>query len=121
MRLDADKGDRDYTVFHVPTCRVLKYVVWVDDESARWCEIVVKGWAARAEFQAKRIHILLAQRLVLIDPVDPPGEEDEMELAGAVDGGCGVGATVEAGPSAQGLSRGNSNPALAPVPCRQLS
>jgi|JI10StandDraft_1071094.scaffolds.fasta_scaffold3074644_2 hypothetical protein len=77
MRIDARAGDTGWCVFHVPQAGVLKYVIWVDDETAMWCEFAhplrldrATGSAATITHQAKAIRIIPADRLVLIDPVD---------------------------------------------------
>lgn len=73
MRLDAHKGDTGWYVFHVPTARVVPFVVWVDDETCEYCTVEPLGPSFSFSFRvnkAKRIAIYVARKLVLIDPVD---------------------------------------------------
>ena len=71
-----------WSVIHVPSATELNAVVWVDDETAQYCE-----WSRHHMFcvcqhivQAKRIKIIAASHLVLIDPLDDEQmKEDEME------------------------------------------
>jgi hypothetical protein len=69
MRIDARAGDTGWCVFHVPQAGVLKYVIWVDDETAMWCEFAhplrldrATGSAATITHQAKAIRIIPADR-----------------------------------------------------------
>lgn len=83
MRLDARKGDGGWHVWHVPRARRMKHVIWVDDGLAQW-----GGWEAAPPswlllqtglngppvHQMKRIRIMPAARVVLLDPLDDDDE-----------------------------------------------
>jgi hypothetical protein len=75
MRLIAGKtGGIFYTVFHVPTCKILKGVIWVDDVTAEWVQHVqplhpVHGALLTSMHQAERIYINTENKVVLIDPI----------------------------------------------------
>lgn len=74
MRLDAREGDGGYYVFHVPTCRPVPDVLWVDDETRQY--FVVAAYLMASDVYvgevetAERIIIDQQRKLVLIDPVD---------------------------------------------------
>ena len=79
MRLDARKGDLNWTVYHAEECRVLKQVVWIDDETAQWWEhlepVRVEGHEIPGRLcRARKILILPEHRLVIINPL-----EDELQ------------------------------------------
>lgn len=93
MRLDANQGDTNWTVIHVPRAERLRAVIWVDDETHQWEEYVLvngrvvpiaPGWPLLFDTRlcrAKRIKIVPSRRLVLIDPIeDPDAEKDEQEV-----------------------------------------
>jgi len=89
MRLDAYKGDKDWVVIHVPSAKMLRYVIWVDDEIHQWAEHTIRGGTlvflgnrfATDVHQARLIKILPPKKLVLIDPVDDPeAEKDNLEV-----------------------------------------
>jgi hypothetical protein len=86
MRIDARNGDTHWDVFHVPTCKQVKYCVWVDDQTAQygaWQDLdqvraaYMGGLADGGPpvHQASRILIVPDTRVVLIDPI----EDDEPE------------------------------------------
>lgn len=82
MRLDARRGDNDWTVYHATRCEVLQGVVWVDDCTMQWCQHefplrVVGDDVASRVYDAERIVIDGGRRLVLIDPV---ADEDDNEV-----------------------------------------
>lgn len=86
MRLDARTGDTNWTIFHVPHCKQLKWVVWVDDERLQWGEYPsreqmmsharIYGELPIEVHQAERIAIVPSKRLVLINPIDDDEDED---------------------------------------------
>lgn len=92
MRIDARRGSYvGWVVWHVPRCQMLRHVVWVDDSTHQWGEYVFDhmgrpmadlrpyGLEPRINvFQAKQIEIMADRRLVLIDPIDDPDAEDEL-------------------------------------------
>lgn len=59
-------------------------MVWCDDESAQWCEIVLPAVflpdrsVAKRIHQANRILILADRKLVLVDPIDDDEEWDRI-------------------------------------------
>lgn len=78
MRLDANKGNYNlWCVYHAEKCCVLRKVMWVDDETAQWCEglAVVNGTLMTRVKQAKKIAIIVERRLVVINPVDDARDE----------------------------------------------
>ena len=83
MRLDARRGHYDgWTVYHATRCEVLDHVVWVDDCTMQWCQYevpyrVVGDEVASRVYDAERIVIIPARRLVLIDPV---ADADDNEI-----------------------------------------
>jgi hypothetical protein len=92
MRLDARKHNTGtWQVWHVPTCRLLDRVVFVDDATAVWGEypaseilralflsgVTPDGGMPIVEHQANKIRILPSRRLVLIDPIEDDDEEPE--------------------------------------------
>lgn len=48
MRLDARNGppDINWQVFHVPSARRLRYVVWIDGETKQWAEYALDARGA---------------------------------------------------------------------------
>lgn len=79
MIVHASTNTVSWCVLHVPTCRTLKNVVWVDDETAQWGEFTGKvsgfHWE-EATHQAKKIVILPQRQLILIDPVEDADDQD---------------------------------------------
>lgn len=80
MRLHArDPAARHIEmVWHVPTCKRLTCVAWVDDETAEYAVFATPLQVTRDSFvtqthRARRILIL--PRMVLIDPLE--GDEDK--------------------------------------------
>ena len=67
----------NWTVFHVPTCSVVHNVVWVDDSSHKFSVSCGAMWCVGHDEQAKKIVIFASRRLVMIDPLDDIGDEDE--------------------------------------------
>lgn len=78
MRLDANKGNcRNWVVYHAEECRVLHQVIWVDDETAQWCEAfgVTNGELMTRINQATKIAIMVERRTVIINPIEEADEE----------------------------------------------
>lgn len=70
-----------HTVFHVPRCCVLTRVVWIDTETAEYAEYG-KPYHDHIIFKVKKIELLPARGLILIDPIpDEDVEIKELELA----------------------------------------
>lgn len=79
MLLHASRNTIGWHVLHVPTCKMLKNVVWVNDETAQWAELTgnARGhYWEEVTHQAKKIVILPQRRLILIDPVDDADDQD---------------------------------------------
>ncbi len=72
--LDARKGDIHYHCYDAKTCRMVKVVVWVDDETAQWGRYLPpKPGAYELDLetvQEDRITIYLDRRLVVFNEVD---------------------------------------------------
>jgi hypothetical protein len=114
MRLDARTMPiaRRFAVWDVPRCRRLTNVVWVDDRTARYGQllipiVIVEGTAATRIVQVKRIHIALEAFLVLIDPVDDDATDEAAAVASRSVSGSG--------PSPESPCKGNSNLDVGPV------
>jgi hypothetical protein len=78
MRLDARKGDVDWSVYDAKRCCMVKHVVWLDDETATWAELVIVKRRPFLELilrQEDRITIYPSRRLVIFNGID--GVEDE--------------------------------------------
>lgn len=88
MRLDARKGDVQWSVWHVPSCRPVKGCVWIDDATATagfYTRPFVRcgdSFEIRTE-QYERIRIVTDLRLVLIDPVDDQETETVADVISA--------------------------------------
>lgn len=92
MRIDARRGSYvGWIVWHVPRCQMLRHVVWADDGTHQWGEYAFDRMGPHMAnlgpygleqminvFQAKQIKIMVDRRLVLIDPIDDPGAEDDL-------------------------------------------
>jgi hypothetical protein len=81
VRLDARKGDTYWTVYHAEECRVLKDVVWVDDETHQWGTYgqisatdtflsLIDGRLPTITHQARKIEICTGPRVVIINPIE---------------------------------------------------
>lgn len=73
MILDGRKGDRPYQCYDAKTCRMVKQVVWVNDETAQWGRYVshpVGGELLTEAVQEDRITIYVARKLVVFNEVD---------------------------------------------------
>lgn len=85
MRLDARDGDGGYWVFHVPTCKPIRDVLWVDDVSLEY--FVVHGYMVMSNVYygenhkaEKSIVIDKRRKIVLIDPVDDDPKPTDFAL-----------------------------------------
>jgi hypothetical protein len=67
MRVFPNDATPTWDVWHVRRCCVPRDVLWVDSDSAKWCQLDADG--EPIVHQATRLHIFPARRLVLIDPV----------------------------------------------------
>lgn len=94
MRLHADdtsrRGER-WGVFDVPRCQRLMHVLWVDDAIPAYCQFVqpmrvVAGEIPTRTTVVRKIEIVAAKYLVLIDPVE--GSDDS--IADALSTDCTV-------------------------------
>lgn len=86
MRLDARKGDIHWSIYHAEECRLLRYVLWIDSDTAQWCDVVqpmklVDGELVTHTHQARKIAIYEDRRLVIINPIadEITIKETEME------------------------------------------
>lgn len=74
MRLCGSKHTAHWVVWHVPSCRQLVSVVWVDDDTHQYAQHTGKRlgllWSEIVTYQAKKIEIHTEQALVLIDPIE---------------------------------------------------
>lgn len=86
MILDARKGDWHWWVWHCPTCTKMPRVVWVDDETAEYGELVtnekggiavIAGKTMLVTRKVRKIRLVPGPRLVLIDPLE---DNDEATL-----------------------------------------
>lgn len=62
MRLLTARKTRPYFVWHVPKCREVKGVLWIDDETNEWHD--------GATHQAREVRCHYLRSVVFIDPVD---------------------------------------------------
>lgn len=81
MRIDAREGHYyDWHVYHVPECRMLKWVVWCDDVLNQYATHPMNPPAPYPLqiHQARKVEIHPARKLVLIDPIEDaePGAVD---------------------------------------------
>lgn len=89
MRLDARKGDLNWWVYHAEECRMLKSVVWIDDETNEWFEYCMPLRAVGNEVdgrlqKARKIAIYADRKLVIINPVeDENGKEITINVMAA--------------------------------------
>jgi hypothetical protein len=87
MRLDSRSGDRDYVCYDAKQCCVVKGVVWVDSETARWARYDMSaagiarahatGHLTQIEQQEQRISIYIDRRLVVFNEVDDNSGDKE--------------------------------------------
>lgn len=86
IHANSAKGRLGWTVIHVPTARVVKACIWVDDDNLTWAVWTHRhgpGFLCEEIFRAKRdIRIMEDRLLILIDPVedDAPVESLEGEM-----------------------------------------
>jgi hypothetical protein len=58
-------------IWHVEECRLLDNVIWVDDETAKYCQFaIVNNILEEWTTQARKIVMLDSRTLVLINPLD---------------------------------------------------
>lgn len=84
MILDARKGDINYHCYDAKACRMVKDVVWVDDETAQWGRylgLVIAGQFSIGTVQEERITIHKEHRLVIFNEVDDSENTEEQEIA----------------------------------------
>ena len=90
MRIEAPRPE-PWLVWHAELCRAMKDVIWVDDELAQWCEaakplrVALGGGIVTQVHQAKRIVIIQASALIVIDPIaDEEPASNEVQLSALV-------------------------------------
>lgn len=86
MRVDRSSFPAPALVWHVPTCRELRRVVWVSDDPPQYAQHVeplqvVDGQLLERVVDCKRVVINAAACMVLIDPVDDAESEQAPRLA----------------------------------------
>lgn len=80
MRLDAHKGDRDWSCYDAKRCRMVKDAVWVDDSDATWGMAVLRPPNLDIDtVQEERITIYPSRKLVVFNEIDDQGAKDESE------------------------------------------
>jgi hypothetical protein len=89
--LDARKGDTGYLVWDVPRACEVPFVLWVNDETAQYCRIVIDGvrmgnvgfvvdldtGQKHDVVQARVIKIYPERRLVLVNPFELDDETEK--------------------------------------------
>ena len=71
------EAQRYNTVWHVPLCKQLINVCWVDDDTHQYALVTTHGFFLVPEVhQAKKIEIRPKQGLILIDPIEGVSDED---------------------------------------------
>lgn len=77
MRIDGRNllYRESWTVWHAEQCKTLKNVLWADDVLNQWCQFheplqIVAGEIAASIHQAKKINILVASQLIIINPIE---------------------------------------------------
>ena len=76
---------KPWLVWHVPTCRQLMHILWVDDEERTYCQHVIplqvvgNEVASRIE-RARQITVNVDAALMLIDPVDDATDEPQIAV-----------------------------------------
>lgn len=65
---------------------MLHTVMWVDDETAQWCEglAVVNGTLMTRINQARNISIMAERRLIVINPIEDENKESIVNEAAAM-------------------------------------
>lgn len=77
MILDARKGDKGYRCYDAKACRVVRDVVWVDDETAQWGQWATRDYQREIEVnQEESISIYKDLKLVVFNQVDDREKED---------------------------------------------
>ena len=83
--LDARKGDVHYHCYDAKTCRIVKRVVWVNDETAQWGRYLPPRLGAHEldleTVQEDRITIYPDRRLVVFNEVDDSEPAESRETA----------------------------------------
>lgn len=94
MRLEAgtDIGNLRWCIWHAEWCKVLKLVIWVDDETRQWAQFdtppgYVGDRFASTVHQAKKIIIDVDRLMVTINPIE---EVDAIDLAVSEEVACGA-------------------------------
>lgn len=73
MRVYGSKHTAHWVIWHIPSCKQLKGIMWVDDDTHQYAQITGKVVGHRLEtvtYQAKKIEIQAEKALVLIDPIE---------------------------------------------------
>jgi hypothetical protein len=92
MRLDARKGDTGWPCYDAKRCCMVEGVLWVDDATARWCQLVrVPGppFIAEVDHQEDRITIYPTRRIVIFNEIEGVGDEQD-DVAGVIERPEGV-------------------------------
>lgn len=87
MILDADRGDTGWYVWDCERCLKMRWIVWLNDETAEFVVVVVNfagslvrgndGGVLRERKQARRIDIYPEKKLVLFNQIE---DEDPVRL-----------------------------------------
>lgn len=87
MRLDGRKGDRPWWVYHAERCEMLHDIVWLDDVTNEWAKLIrpiciVNNEAGVTVHRARKIQIIHAMRLCIINPIEDAAEDSITDAVG---------------------------------------
>jgi hypothetical protein len=80
MRLDANNGDRDWPCYDARHCCMVPYVLWVDDATATWGQLVKRmgpPFLEEVVRKENRITIYQSRRLVVFNEIDGVNDEQD--------------------------------------------
>ena len=85
MRLDARKGDVGWPCYDAKRCCMVDHVVWIDDQTATWCELVKRAdppFIDEIVRQEERITIYPSRRLVIFNGIKGADDEEDQVTSG---------------------------------------
>ncbi|MBN8493223.1 MAG: hypothetical protein J0M00_17585 [Burkholderiales bacterium] len=82
---------RRWLVWHVPTCREIRDVLWVDDQAMQ-VAVIDRPYRLTADMelsvtvhQHQRVVVQVPAALILVDPVDDPAPQEDVASRVAVE------------------------------------
>lgn len=85
MIIDARQGELGWYVWHAELCQRLNYIVWVNDQTNEYCQLIFpfvmdreKAFGKTVTKKAKKIEIIFERKTIIINPLEWPEQEQNL-------------------------------------------